>query len=67
MTPKSLRAWREARGLSRRDASDVLGVAEGTLRGLEDGRYATSPLWGALDRLTLALDQIDELRARRAA
>jgi len=32
MTPEGLRAWREARGLSRREAADVLGVNKGTLR-----------------------------------
>ncbi len=62
VTPASLRSWREGRKLSRRDAADILGLSERTLETLEYGRNATSALFPVLERLTLALDRIDELR-----
>lgn len=55
MDAVKLRAWRNARDLTRRAAADVLGVNLRTLEGLETGRHPTSPLWGVLAKLTSAL------------
>ena len=56
MTPADLRAWRDARGLSAREAAVLLGVSPRTLEGLEQGRSPNSPLWGVLARLIDLLD-----------
>jgi len=51
MNPEILRAWREERGLSRREAAELLGVNQRTLEDLEYGRSPNSPLWGVLARV----------------
>jgi transcriptional regulator with XRE-family HTH domain len=51
LTPATLRAWREARRLSRRAAAALLGIPEGTLTSLEYGRSPQSALWGPLARI----------------
>ena len=51
MTPADLRAWRDARGLSAREAAPLLGVSHRTLEGLEQGRYPKSALWAAMARV----------------
>ncbi len=58
-TPASLRAWRDARALSRRDAGEILGVNERTIETLEYGRAENSVLWPILGRLTEALDRLE--------
>ncbi|MCB8880106.1 helix-turn-helix transcriptional regulator [Acidisoma cellulosilytica] len=60
MDGPTLRAWREARGLSRRAASDVLGVNEQTLVDLESGRRSGAVLMPVLERLTAALQRLGE-------
>jgi transcriptional regulator with XRE-family HTH domain len=67
MTPPELRAWRDRHGLSRRAASDLLGVRDRTLEDLESGRRSGATLMPVLARLTLALDQLDALRGARTA
>lgn len=57
MDPASLRSWRDAQGLSRRVAAELLGISERTLEGLEYGRYAASPLWGPITRIIEMLNQ----------
>jgi transcriptional regulator with XRE-family HTH domain len=59
MTPTELRAWREGRSLSRREAADILGVNERTLERLEYGRSDSSALLPVLERLTDALDRLE--------
>jgi transcriptional regulator with XRE-family HTH domain len=51
MTPETLRAWRKARGLSRREAAEMLAVNERTLERLEYGLAPTSALWGPIDKI----------------
>ena len=51
MTAATLRAWRNARGLSRKAAAELLAISERTLEGLEYGRYDASPLWGPIARI----------------
>jgi DNA-binding transcriptional regulator YiaG len=48
LTPETLRAWREARGLTRQDAADLFQTPKATLEGLETGRRPNSALWGPL-------------------
>lgn len=55
LTPTTLRAWRDARGLSAREAAVVLGLSVRTLEGLEQGRSPGSPLWGVLGKLLTLL------------
>jgi transcriptional regulator with XRE-family HTH domain len=47
----AFRSWREARGLSRRDAAAWLGIKRRTLERLEQGNSPDSPLWGLLMRV----------------
>ena len=56
MTAPDLRAWRDARGLSAREAAALLGISTRTLEGLEQGRSPTSPLWGAIARIVALMD-----------
>ena len=57
MTPADLRAWRNARSLSAREAAALLGVSQRTLEGLEQGRSPSSPLWGCIARIIDLLGQ----------
>jgi len=59
MTPADLRAWRDARGLSRAEAAIVLGVNARTLEDLESGRRSGATLMPVLKRLTTALDRLE--------
>ena len=58
MDAATLRTWRDARGLSRREAAALLGVSERTLETLEYGRSPTSALWGTLARVVDLMDQM---------
>jgi transcriptional regulator with XRE-family HTH domain len=49
--PATIRAWRQAKGLTRREAAEWLGISRRTLQGLEQGRSPTSPLWAVLSRV----------------
>jgi transcriptional regulator with XRE-family HTH domain len=51
MDAPTLRAWRTARRLSRREAAEVLGINERTLEDLEYGRSTKSPLWGPIAKI----------------
>jgi transcriptional regulator with XRE-family HTH domain len=51
LTPESLRAWREANGLTRRAAAELLGLSERSVENLEYGWSPQSPLWGVLEKL----------------
>jgi DNA-binding transcriptional regulator YiaG len=51
MDAATLRAWRDARGLSRREAAPLLGINVRTLEDLEYGRSPNSALWGAIARV----------------
>ncbi len=59
MTPSDLRAWREGRGLSRRDAADLLGLDPRTLEALEQGRTSGNTLMPVLERLTYWIDRAE--------
>jgi transcriptional regulator with XRE-family HTH domain len=52
-----LRAWRDARGLTLNDLSELLGVDRQTIHRWESGRSTVPPF------LNLALDQLDSLHA----
>ena len=56
MNPATLRAWRNARGLSRQEAAKVLAVPWRTIETLETGRAPQSALWGPLSRIVELLD-----------
>jgi len=48
MNPTELRAWRDARNLSRREAAAFLRINDRTLEDLEYGRSPKSALWGLI-------------------
>ena len=56
MTPTTLRAWREQRGLTRQDAEPLLGVPWKTIETLETRPRPNSPLWGPIARIVELLD-----------
>lgn len=54
VTYRSLRAWREARGLSQKDAAHIFGVTQAGYSRIERGK--THARHGLLKKLALATD-----------
>lgn len=67
MSRVDIRAWREARGLSRRNAGVLLGLNPRTLEGLETGRAPRSAAWTPAKRIIALLSRVEELQAQVTA
>jgi DNA-binding transcriptional regulator YiaG len=60
LTPTTLRAWREARGMSRAEAAVAFCVPLRTLEKLEQNRSETSALWGPLSRIIELIEALED-------
>ena len=58
MDATTLRAWRDARGLTRYEAGAMLAISWRTLETLEAGKSPTSALWGPIGRIIELLDRV---------
>lgn len=56
MTPETLRAWREAHAMSRREAEEALGIPPRSFESLETGGVKSGLVWGLLGRFLPLLD-----------
>jgi transcriptional regulator with XRE-family HTH domain len=65
MTTQSLRSWRLSQGFTRAEAALLFGISVRTLEGIEQERFARSPLLGPIARIVALRDLLAASRATK--